>query len=60
MRGRLEYSEGRVVAYPAELDESSVMITIKDSDVLIVIPPTTTGVHASEMVKVLKLPRGTA
>ncbi|MNW38636.1 Molybdopterin molybdenumtransferase [compost metagenome] len=60
VRGRLDYSDGRVVVYPAQLDESSVMITIKDSDVLIVIPPTTTGVHAGEMVKVLKLPRGTA
>lgn len=59
VRGRLDYSDGSVVAYPAELDESSVMITIKDSDVLIVIPPTTAGVHAGEMVKVLKLPRGT-
>ncbi|MNP17678.1 Molybdopterin molybdenumtransferase [compost metagenome] len=60
VRGRLDYADGRVIAYPAELDESSVMITIKDSDVLIVIPPTTTGVHAGEIVMVLKLPRGTA
>ncbi|MNW58878.1 Molybdopterin molybdenumtransferase [compost metagenome] len=59
VRGSLEFSDGRILAVPARLDESSVMITIKDSDALIVIPPTTTGVEAGEMVKVLKLPRGT-
>lgn len=59
VRGSLEFSDGRILAVPARLDESSIMITIKDSDALIVIPPTTTGVEAGEMVKVLKLPRGT-
>ncbi len=56
VRGRLELTEGRVIAYPAALDESSVMITIKDSDVLIVIPPSSRGVPAGEMVTVLQLP----
>ncbi|GGF94781.1 molybdopterin molybdotransferase MoeA [Paenibacillus aceti] len=55
VRGRLELSTGKPVVYPALLDESSVMITIKDSDVLIVIPPTTTGIQAGEKVKALKL-----
>ncbi|GIP55990.1 molybdopterin molybdotransferase MoeA [Paenibacillus vini] len=56
VRGRLELKEGRFVAFPAALDESSVMITIKDSDVLIVIPPSSRGVAAGEMVSVLQLP----
>lgn len=56
VRGTLEVREGRLVAYPAALDESSVMITIKDSDVLIVIPPSTRGAQAGEMVNVLLLP----
>ncbi|WP_410768657.1 gephyrin-like molybdotransferase Glp [Fontibacillus sp. BL9] len=56
VRGRLELAEGRLVAYPAALDESSVMVTIKDSDVLIVIPPSSRGVQAGETVTVLQLP----
>lgn len=56
VRGRLEIVDGRVFVYPAQLDESSVMITIKDSDVLIVIPPSNEGVEAGEMVNVIKLP----
>ncbi|WP_435925542.1 molybdopterin molybdotransferase MoeA [Paenibacillus sp. DYY-L-2] len=56
VRGTLEVHEGRLAAYPALLDESSVMVTIKDSDGLIVIPPSTTGVQAGEKVNVLLLP----
>lgn len=56
VRGTLEVHEGRLTAYPALLDESSVMVTIKDSDGLIVIPPSTTGVQAGEKVNVLLLP----
>lgn len=55
VRGRLELKDGNVYAYPAALDESSVMITIKDSDCLIVIPPTTERVSAGSKVEVLKL-----
>lgn len=58
VRGRLDLSSGKAIAYPAALDESSVMVTIKDSDVLIVIPPTTTGLQAGEQVKALRLPGG--
>ncbi|MCM3702693.1 gephyrin-like molybdotransferase Glp [Paenibacillus macerans] len=58
VRGRLEVREGKLYAYPAELDESSVMITIKDSDALIVIPPSSEPKEAGEMVTVLKLPGG--
>lgn len=56
VRGRLEVREGRMVAIPALLDESNVMITIKDSSCLIVIPPDLKGAAAGERVKVLLLP----
>ncbi|WP_019638680.1 gephyrin-like molybdotransferase Glp [Paenibacillus fonticola] len=56
VRGKLVWKDGRPVVFPATLDESSVMITIKDSDVLIIIPPTNEGVQAGELVQVLKLP----
>lgn len=58
VRGRLEFREGKLYAIPAELDESGVMITIKDSDALIVIPPSNTGMEAGVQVTVLKLPGG--
>lgn len=56
VRGRLEVADGRVVAIPAQLDESNVMITIKDSSCLIVIPPELKGAVAGQKVKVLLLP----
>jgi len=56
VRGRLEVQEGKLVATPALLDESSVMITIKDSDCLIVIPPELKGAAKGQAVQVLVLP----
>ncbi|WP_054957838.1 molybdopterin molybdotransferase MoeA [Paenibacillus dakarensis] len=56
VRGRLEVIDGRMVALPALLDESSVMITIKDSSCLIVIPPELKGAAAGQKVNVLLLP----
>lgn len=56
VRGRLEVREGRLVAIPALLDESNVMITIKDSSCLIVIPPELKGAAVGQKVKVLLLP----
>lgn len=56
VRGRQEIVDGRVLVYPAQLDESSVMITIKDSHVLIVIPPSNESIEAGEIVNVIKLP----
>ncbi|MNC19122.1 Molybdopterin molybdenumtransferase [compost metagenome] len=56
VRARLEIHEGQLYAYPATIDESSVMVTIKDSDCLIVIPPEERGMSAGGSVKVLKLP----
>ncbi|PAD79421.1 gephyrin-like molybdotransferase Glp [Paenibacillus campinasensis] len=56
VRGRLEVREGRLVATPAQLDESSVMVTIKDSECLIVIPPELKGAAKGHPVTVLVLP----
>lgn len=60
VRGRTEIRNGRVYAKPAasRVDESSVMITIKDSDCLIIIPPDKKGIAAGEQVRILKLPSG--
>ncbi|MBO2942982.1 molybdopterin molybdotransferase MoeA [Paenibacillus sp. F411] len=56
VRGTLEVSDGQVVAYPAQLDESSVMVTIKDSSCLIIIPPELKGASEGTEVNVLLLP----
>ncbi|WP_223066210.1 gephyrin-like molybdotransferase Glp [Paenibacillus caui] len=56
VRARLEVREGVLYATPASLDESSVMITIKDSDALIIVPPTGTGLSMGERVEVIQLP----
>ena len=60
VRGRTEIRNGMVYAIPAaaRVDESSVMITIKDSDCLIVVPPEKKGIPAGEQVRILKLPSG--
>ncbi|WP_458122227.1 molybdopterin molybdotransferase MoeA [Paenibacillus sp. Z6-24] len=55
VRGHVNVENGQVIAYPALLDESNVMVTIKDSDCLIVIPPTTEPLPAGTPVSVLKL-----
>ena len=56
VRGSLQVVNGKLVATPATLDESSVMITIKDSDCLIVIPPELRGAVKGQAVQVLVLP----
>ncbi|WP_151736343.1 gephyrin-like molybdotransferase Glp ['Paenibacillus yunnanensis' Narsing Rao et al. 2020] len=56
VRARLEIEDGRLCAYPARIDESSVMVTIKDSDCLVIVPPEMRGVAAGTKVSVLKLP----
>ncbi|MDQ0493286.1 molybdopterin molybdotransferase MoeA [Paenibacillus brasilensis] len=58
VRSSLEIRDGQVYAIPARADESSVMVTIKDSDCLIVLPPTTDGLRAGEEVRVLVLQGG--
>ncbi|QSF42574.1 molybdopterin molybdotransferase MoeA [Paenibacillus tianjinensis] len=56
VRARLEIRDGSIYAYPAGIDESSVMVTIKDSDCLIIVPPEARGLAAGDRVKILKLP----
>jgi molybdopterin molybdotransferase len=56
VRARLEIRDGSIYAYPAGIDESSVMVTIKDSDCLIIVPPEARGLAAGDQVKILKLP----
>ncbi|WP_184184783.1 gephyrin-like molybdotransferase Glp [Paenibacillus sp. JGP012] len=62
VRGRTIIRDGKVYAVPAaaRVDESSVMITIKDSDCLIVVPPEKRGIAAGEQVTILRLPAGQA
>ncbi|MEC0371448.1 molybdopterin molybdotransferase MoeA [Paenibacillus chibensis] len=55
VRGRVEVRDGMVYAIPAKVDESSVMVTIKDSDCLIVIPPAKGVTPAGDKVKILLL-----
>ncbi|MCJ8012491.1 molybdopterin molybdotransferase MoeA [Paenibacillus sp. KQZ6P-2] len=55
VRGRIEVRDGILYAIPAKVDESSVMVTIKDSDCLIVIPPAKSVTPAGDKVKVLLL-----
>lgn len=56
VRARMEIREGVVYAYPATVDESSVTVTIKDSDCLIIIPPDSGQLSAGDKVTILKLP----
>lgn len=56
VRARLEVREGMLYAFPAAIDESSVMVTIKDSDCLIIVPPEERGLSAGARVSILKLP----
>ncbi|MBY9082097.1 molybdopterin molybdotransferase MoeA [Paenibacillus sp. HN-1] len=56
VRARLELQDGVVHAYPASIDESSVMVTIKDSDCLLVVTPDERGLRAGTKVRYIKLP----
>lgn len=56
VRARLEFKDGSLFAYPALIDESSVTVTIKDSDCLLVVPPEEKGLSAGDKVTVIKLP----
>ncbi|MNX15728.1 Molybdopterin molybdenumtransferase [compost metagenome] len=55
VRGSLSIEDAQLVATPASLDESNVMITIKDSDCLIVVPPSSGVLNAGDKVTVLRL-----
>lgn len=56
VRASLEVRDGSVVAFPAAIDESSVMVTIKDSDCLLIVPPEDRGLTAGSKIRALKLP----
>ncbi|MNI97571.1 Molybdopterin molybdenumtransferase [compost metagenome] len=56
VRARLELQDGVMHAYPASIDESSVMVTIKDSDCLLVVSPDERGLIAGSKVRFIKLP----
>lgn len=56
VRARLEIRDGSLYAFPAAIDESSVTVTIKDSDCLIVVPPEENGIYAGAKVTIIKLP----
>ncbi|AHV97669.1 gephyrin-like molybdotransferase Glp [Paenibacillus sabinae] len=56
VRARLEVHDGSVYAFPAGIDESSVMVTIKDSDCLIIVPPEERGLPAGSKVRAMILP----
>ncbi|OAB42372.1 gephyrin-like molybdotransferase Glp [Paenibacillus glacialis] len=55
VRGKTEIREGVVYAMPSGIDESGVMITIKDSDCLIVVPPGQQGMKSGDKVQMLML-----
>ncbi|ASA21849.1 gephyrin-like molybdotransferase Glp [Paenibacillus donghaensis] len=56
VRAKLVIKDGSVWAFPADIDESSVTVTIKDSDCLIVVPPEEKGLAAGARIQVIKLP----
>jgi molybdopterin molybdotransferase len=55
VRGRTYIRDGKIYAAPAGPDQSSIMISIKDADCLIVIPPTKHGLKSGDEVMVLRL-----
>lgn len=55
VRGKLSIKNGKVYASAAKVDESSVMVTIKDSDCLIIVRPESKGLKAGEPIELLKL-----
>jgi molybdopterin molybdotransferase len=55
VRGKLEVRNGQIYAVPVGPDQSGIMISLKDADCLIVIPPTRQGLKSGEPVSVLRL-----
>nr|WP_330218822.1 molybdopterin molybdotransferase MoeA [Brevibacillus choshinensis] len=53
VRGKSYISDGKVFVKPAGIDQSSVTVSIKDSDCLIKIPPGSKGMLQGELVSVL-------
>ncbi len=55
VRAKVEIRDGVIYAIPKGVDESGVMITIKDSDCLIVVPPAQEGLKSGAKVRMLML-----
>ncbi|MCZ8515256.1 hypothetical protein O9H85_23140 [Paenibacillus filicis] len=55
VRGYWQNRNGKLEVKPVGLDKSSAVISIKDANCLIVIPPTKTGIKAGEIVKAIPL-----
>jgi molybdopterin molybdotransferase len=56
VRARKLYKDGKVYVEPAGMDKSSIMVSIKDADCLIIIPPGGRGKYADDLVSILHLP----
>jgi molybdopterin molybdotransferase len=55
VRGFWQSQNGKIEVKPVGLDKSSAVISIKDANCLIVIPPTKTGIRMGEIVKIIPL-----
>ncbi|MGF7047445.1 molybdopterin molybdotransferase [Paenibacillus sp. DS2015] len=55
VRAKIQVREGVVFATPTGVDESGVMITIKDSDCFIIVPPAQEGLKAGVKVTIIVL-----
>jgi molybdopterin molybdotransferase len=55
VRGRRSIKEGQVVVKPVGVEKSSITLTIKDTDCLIVIPPGGKGKRAGDRVQAISL-----
>jgi molybdopterin molybdotransferase len=55
VRGSMSVVDGRLHVKPAGPDKSSIMVSIKDTDCLIVIPAGGRGVRPGEKVRVIRL-----
>ncbi|SFJ62589.1 molybdopterin molybdotransferase MoeA [Thermoflavimicrobium dichotomicum] len=55
VRGVTSYQDGKVYVKPAGVEKSSVTLTIKDADCLIIIPSGGRGASAGDLVKAISL-----
>ncbi|HEX7057162.1 MAG TPA: gephyrin-like molybdotransferase Glp [Bacilli bacterium] len=55
LRGRFQYQNGQIFVVPIGSDKSSVMVSIKDAECLIMIPPGGTGMRAGDPVQAIML-----
>ncbi|GAA0493502.1 molybdopterin molybdotransferase MoeA [Salinibacillus aidingensis] len=53
VRGYFDEKDGQLWAHPVGLDMSSALLSMKDTNALIVIPPTKTGLKAGDQVDVI-------